>query len=169
MTVKRRRTGAQVPRAERQDAYGRRWAQIAKRVLARDLHRCRWRLKGCTGKATLADHVVPAHRGGPSTAENAVGSCQSCNVKKGRTQREEDAAVKALAEEGIERPFKVWHPLPIGSTEGQGGPDGATSGPQSEPDADGVPVMRSWSRESIQKYKEDPAHIGEPGRWSRKW
>ncbi|MEO1563054.1 MAG: HNH endonuclease [Pseudomonadota bacterium] len=37
---------------------------------------------GATGEMTF-DHVIPRSRGGKTTWENVVASCQSCNLKKG--------------------------------------------------------------------------------------
>ena len=44
---------------------------------------CHWRLKGCTGKSTQADHVVPVAQGGGNGLENLVGACGRCNALRG--------------------------------------------------------------------------------------
>lgn len=45
---------------------------------------CHWRLPGCTGRSTQADHLVPVSRGGTNDLGNLVGSCQHCNEARGR-------------------------------------------------------------------------------------
>jgi 5-methylcytosine-specific restriction endonuclease McrA len=50
------------------------------RVLRRDGYRCHW----CGGVATVADHLVPASKGGPSTDDNLVAACTGCNAERAR-------------------------------------------------------------------------------------
>jgi 5-methylcytosine-specific restriction endonuclease McrA len=45
---------------------------------------CHWRLPGCTGKSTQADHLRPVSRGGTNDLSNLVGSCRHCNEARGR-------------------------------------------------------------------------------------
>lgn len=44
---------------------------------------CHWGLPGCTGKSATADHLIPVARGGDNSLENLVGSCASCNMRRG--------------------------------------------------------------------------------------
>jgi 5-methylcytosine-specific restriction endonuclease McrA len=44
---------------------------------------CHWRLPGCTRRSTTADHLVSVARGGTHDLDNLVGSCRSCNEKRG--------------------------------------------------------------------------------------
>jgi 5-methylcytosine-specific restriction enzyme A len=45
---------------------------------------CHWRLPGCTGRSTQADHLRPVSQGGSNNLDNLVGSCRSCNEARGR-------------------------------------------------------------------------------------
>jgi 5-methylcytosine-specific restriction endonuclease McrA len=45
---------------------------------------CHWRLPGCTGRSTTADHLVAVSRGGSNDLGNLVGSCRHCNEARGR-------------------------------------------------------------------------------------
>jgi 5-methylcytosine-specific restriction enzyme A len=45
---------------------------------------CHWRLPGCTGRSTQADHLRPVSQGGDNSLANLVGSCQHCNEARGR-------------------------------------------------------------------------------------
>lgn len=60
---------------------------LRERVLERDGHACRY--CGVTGIALECDHVLPRSRGGPTTLENLVASCKSCNASKGARTPEE--------------------------------------------------------------------------------
>lgn len=51
-------------------------------VLAREPH-CHWGFKGCTGRSTSADHVIPVAQGGTNELENLVGACGRCNALRG--------------------------------------------------------------------------------------
>jgi 5-methylcytosine-specific restriction endonuclease McrA len=44
---------------------------------------CHWRLPGCTGRSTTADHVIPLARGGTNELVNLVGACRRCNEQRG--------------------------------------------------------------------------------------
>jgi 5-methylcytosine-specific restriction endonuclease McrA len=44
---------------------------------------CHWRLPGCTGRSTQADHLVAVSRGGDNGLTNLVGSCEPCNRRRG--------------------------------------------------------------------------------------
>jgi 5-methylcytosine-specific restriction endonuclease McrA len=84
MPAKRRRQPRKFVGAEehaRNRAYGRRYRQNRSKVLGRS-RACALRLPGCTQWATETDHVVEAGRGGPSTVDNLVPCCRSCNQKK---------------------------------------------------------------------------------------
>lgn len=47
-------------------------------VMVRDGYRCVY----CGKRGTTIDHVVPQSKGGPSTYENCVAACESCNSIK---------------------------------------------------------------------------------------
>ena len=44
---------------------------------------CHWKLPGCTMASTQADHVVAVSQGGSNDLSNLVGSCESCNRRRG--------------------------------------------------------------------------------------
>ena len=44
---------------------------------------CHWRLPGCTGRSTQADHLRPIALGGGNGLSNLVGSCENCNRRRG--------------------------------------------------------------------------------------
>jgi len=52
-------------------------------ILERDDFECQYCSKQLTLTSATLDHVVPRKRGGKSTFENTVASCQPCNNKKG--------------------------------------------------------------------------------------
>lgn len=54
-------------------------------LLRRDNHTCAY----CQGRATTIDHVVPRARGGKTTWDNCVASCETCNARKGSRTLEE--------------------------------------------------------------------------------
>ena len=56
---------------------------------------CHWRLPGCTGKSTTADHLIPVARGGGHELENLVGACAKCNQRRGGAEGR--ATMKARA------------------------------------------------------------------------
>ena len=59
-----------------------RWKQTRKYVLARDGYRCMLRMKGCTGRATQADHIIDVADGGSDDPSNCQAACQNCNNAK---------------------------------------------------------------------------------------
>lgn len=59
------------------------WRATRKRILTRDNHTCQLRLDGCTGRATSADHIIPASNGGTDADSNLQACCWHCNRKKG--------------------------------------------------------------------------------------
>ena len=44
---------------------------------------CHWGFRGCTGKATTADHLIALAEGGPSDLANLVPACGRCNAFRG--------------------------------------------------------------------------------------
>jgi 5-methylcytosine-specific restriction endonuclease McrA len=69
--------------ADRDLAYqGPEYARNRKIALERE-PTCHWHLPGCTGRSTQADHVVAVSRGGSNDLSNLVGSCESCNRRRG--------------------------------------------------------------------------------------
>jgi HNH endonuclease len=73
-------------------AYGRRWQRISDEVLRRAGYRCEIRYPGvCTGRADVADHIVPVDEGGESTLSNARASCRPCNAAAAYFRRVERA------------------------------------------------------------------------------
>ncbi|HKE77304.1 MAG TPA: HNH endonuclease [Acidimicrobiales bacterium] len=60
---------------------------------------CYWRLEGCTGKATTADHRVARVAGGDDSLANLVPACAHCNYARGagvtNAKRASVAAVRA--------------------------------------------------------------------------
>ncbi len=58
-------------------------------IFARDGHRCQYCGRSMPLAQLSIDHVLPRSRGGPTTWENVVCSCLTCNTKKGgRTPQE---------------------------------------------------------------------------------
>jgi 5-methylcytosine-specific restriction endonuclease McrA len=47
---------------------------------------CHWRLPGCTGKSTTADHLRSVAQGGDHSLANLVGSCRPCNQRRGAAE-----------------------------------------------------------------------------------
>ena len=59
------------------------WQQFRKRILRRDLHRCQWRLEGCTEYADQVDHLNPRVWDGALLDDaNCVAACGHCNRKR---------------------------------------------------------------------------------------
>ncbi|WP_206109929.1 HNH endonuclease [Paenibacillus albicereus] len=59
-------------------------------MLKRDGHACRY----CGSEDELtADHVIPESAGGPTTLDNLVTACRTCNTKKGRKSLEESGLI----------------------------------------------------------------------------
>lgn len=46
-------------------------------------HKCKYCSEKLTVRSATADHVVPRHSGGGTSAENIVASCRECNIAKG--------------------------------------------------------------------------------------
>ena len=59
--------------------YGRAWAALSARILARDGHRCHY----CGKPARTVDHVLPVAAGGTDDPSNLVAACRRCNARKG--------------------------------------------------------------------------------------
>lgn len=64
-------------------------------LFARDQHRCQYCGKTGPQSQMSLDHVMPRSRGGPTTWENVVCSCISCNTRKG-SQTPKEARMKLL-------------------------------------------------------------------------
>jgi 5-methylcytosine-specific restriction endonuclease McrA len=62
------------------------WRRIRLQVLARDLYRCRV-VEGCTERATVADHIVPASLDMPDSLffamSNLRAACRMHNIARG--------------------------------------------------------------------------------------
>lgn len=54
-----------------------------KGVLARDQHTCQYCMDPQPPTKLTLDHIIPSSRGGPSTWENLVAACFTCNNRKG--------------------------------------------------------------------------------------
>lgn len=54
------------------------------RILALQGHKCLYCATALTPNNTHIDHIVPLFRGGYNGADNLCGSCEACNVSKGR-------------------------------------------------------------------------------------
>ncbi len=83
----------QVPRIIRLFAYDRvpkKSLRFNRRnIFARDGHRCQYCGRSMPLAQLSIDHVIPRSRGGKTTWDNVVCSCQPCNTKKGwRTPQE---------------------------------------------------------------------------------
>jgi 5-methylcytosine-specific restriction endonuclease McrA len=70
----------------RQAEYGSPEYQRNRRLAIEREPLCHWRLPGCTTGSTTADHVVSLSKGGDHTLSNLVGSCRSCNEKRGAAE-----------------------------------------------------------------------------------
>ena len=67
-------------------AYNGIWRKVRLQVLERDQYRCQIGDRGCTGRATAVDHILPLHHGGPRLdLANLRATCSSCN--SGRANR----------------------------------------------------------------------------------
>lgn len=73
----------------------RRWQTVRLRVLRRDLFICRI-VEGCTEKATVADHIVPASPAMPDSLffseANLRGGCRDHNLARGFASKPRIAA-----------------------------------------------------------------------------
>jgi 5-methylcytosine-specific restriction protein A len=61
----------------------------ARRILARDGHRCYLRSPVCIGHATEVDHIRPLGQGGTDTDDNKAAICVPCH--RAKTAREASA------------------------------------------------------------------------------
>jgi 5-methylcytosine-specific restriction endonuclease McrA len=59
------------------------------RLYMRDQFRCQYCGKKFAPAELTLDHITPRAQGGPSTAENLVTACLSCNLRKGNRTPEE--------------------------------------------------------------------------------
>lgn len=66
------------------------WRRTRAAVLARDSHRCRLQLAGCTTRATTAHHTLPRSAVGDDP-RHLVAACASCNGKVGDPSRSDPA------------------------------------------------------------------------------
>jgi 5-methylcytosine-specific restriction endonuclease McrA len=73
--------------AERTSRYRRRlgvstaeWGELRRQVMERDDHCCQY--CGDNGGQMHCDHVIPLAAGGPTTLDNLVAACASCNRSK---------------------------------------------------------------------------------------
>jgi 5-methylcytosine-specific restriction endonuclease McrA len=70
-----------LPHCDRRPRHGLRFNR--RNVFARDANRCQYCGKSFPTSELSLDHVVPKSRGGPTSWENIVCACVSCNVRKG--------------------------------------------------------------------------------------
>ena len=87
MARKRRRAPRKVAGRQhtRNKVYGRKFQTVAKRVLARDGYECRIKGPTCTGRATVADHIVPWQEGGAwLDPQNLRAACTACNTYRAK-------------------------------------------------------------------------------------
>ena len=65
-----------------------RWSQFRKKILARDMYRCRYAFPGCTETAQEVDHFIDRLAGGPVyDPDNCYSVCRACHKEKDRMQR----------------------------------------------------------------------------------
>ena len=69
------------------ERYGKGWAKISAKVIARDGGVCQLQLPGCTQIAKTADHILPRARGGSNVPTNLRAACLHCNVVRGNKER----------------------------------------------------------------------------------
>lgn len=75
-----------------------RWRAFRLAILTRDKWQCTIVDKGCTGKATHVDHIIMLHMGGQKYDPlNARASCESCNLKRKRTNVQPEPAPKRVS------------------------------------------------------------------------
>jgi 5-methylcytosine-specific restriction endonuclease McrA len=71
----------------------RRWSEIAKAILRRDMYVCRI-TEGCTERATVADHIIPSSPTMPDSLffspANLRAGCRACNLDRAAVQRMKD-------------------------------------------------------------------------------
>lgn len=92
--------GVWVKSAEQTAKYHSAQYQMNRETAIREEPRCHWRLPGCTGRSTQADHVVSVAKGGTHERSNLVGSCKNCNEARGR---HEGRVTKAERRRGVTR------------------------------------------------------------------
>lgn len=62
-------------------------AATRRAILDRDAWTCQLRYEGCTGRATIADHIVPHAEGGSDDPTNGQAVCPSCHDIKTRAEQ----------------------------------------------------------------------------------
>lgn len=83
------------------------WRKLRKQVLERDRYRCQLREPGCTGKATVVDHIINVGAGGaPLDPKNLQSACAPCNARK--AGREATAARNAWKRTPERHPGLKW-------------------------------------------------------------
>lgn len=60
-----------------------------KHVLERDQYVCYLRGPNCIGTATIADHVIPLHKGGSAAEDNMRAACAPCHRAKTKQETTE--------------------------------------------------------------------------------
>jgi hypothetical protein len=60
-----------------------------KNILSRDHYMCQYCDKRFSAQELTLDHIVPQSKGGPSTWDNLVAACQTCNRRKADKSLEE--------------------------------------------------------------------------------
>jgi 5-methylcytosine-specific restriction protein A len=58
------------------------WRSLRAEVLKRDGYLCQLQLMGCTGRATIADHIIERSDGGSDNDANLRAVCASCHNKR---------------------------------------------------------------------------------------
>lgn len=75
------------------------WRSVRQLVLERDEYRCRVGLEGCRGRATEADHIIPADDGGPKfDLGNLRASCGWCNRSRASKQKHREGWRRSATE-----------------------------------------------------------------------
>lgn len=75
-------------------------------IFLRDKNQCQYCAKVMDRKDLNLDHVIPRHRGGPTTWENIVCSCIRCNTRKAnRTPKEAGMRLISTPRKPKWRPF----------------------------------------------------------------
>ena len=97
----------------------RRWTEFRRRILERDMYRCRYAYEGCTRDATEVDHLIDRQYGGPVYDEaNCFSVCASCHKEKDRRRRRGERIGVFLAGSAREtRPISDLHTPKIGGSE----------------------------------------------------
>jgi len=90
----RPRTERSPRRTGKKRSLGRPWRRLVAEILRRDGYQCQLAYPGtwpgvdgtprrCLGRATTADHIVPASAGGTDHPDNLRAACQPCNMHRG--------------------------------------------------------------------------------------